>query len=43
MAALPWREGPRVVLWVANLTAKPLSVRMTSQLRVSVLDVAGLE
>jgi hypothetical protein len=46
-AALAWREGPRVVLWLANLTAEPLAVRMTgaedARLQASVLDASGFE
>jgi hypothetical protein len=46
-AALAWRDGPRVVLWLANLTAEPLTVRMTgiedARLQASVLDASGFE
>ena len=47
MAALAWREGPRVVLWLANLTAEPVTIRMTgiedARLQASVLDASGFE
>jgi hypothetical protein len=46
-AALAWREGPRVVLWLANLTAEQLTVRVTgiedARLQASVLDASGFE
>jgi hypothetical protein len=46
-AALAWREGPRVVLWLANLTAEPLTIRMTgiedARLQASLLDAYGFE
>jgi hypothetical protein len=47
VAALAWREGPRVVLWVANLTAGPLTVRMAgiedARVQASVVDASGFE
>jgi hypothetical protein len=47
MAALAWREGARVVLWLANLTAEPLTIRIggveDAQLQASVLEAAGFE
>jgi D-apionolactonase len=46
-AALAWLEGPRVVLWLANLTAGPMTIRMTgigdARLQASVLDASGFE
>ena len=46
-AALAWREGLRVVLWLANLAAEPLTIRMTgiedARLQASLLDAAGFE
>ncbi|MBV9287293.1 MAG: hypothetical protein JO288_05630, partial [Hyphomicrobiales bacterium] len=45
--ALAWRDGPRVVLWLANLTPEPLRVRMTgvedARLQASILDASGFE
>jgi hypothetical protein len=47
MAALAWREGARAVLWLANLTAEPLTVRMAgfqdARLQASVLDSSSFE
>ena len=46
-AALAWREGPRVVLWLANLTAEPLTIRLMgiedARLQASLLDADGFE
>jgi hypothetical protein len=46
-SGLAWRDDKRVVLWLANLTAEPLTIRMTmnedSPLRASVLDAAEFE
>jgi hypothetical protein len=46
-AALAWREGQRVVLWLANLTAEPLTIRMTgiegARLQASLLDASTFE
>ena len=47
VAALAWREGARIVLWLANLTAEPLTVPVTgiedARLQASLLDVSGFE
>jgi hypothetical protein len=47
VAALAWRDGLRVVLWLANITAEPLTVRMTgiedARLQASLLDASGFE
>jgi hypothetical protein len=47
VAALAWRDGSRLVLWLANLTPKPLTVRLTgveeTRLQASVLDTFGFE
>jgi hypothetical protein len=41
-AGLAWREDTRIVLWLANLTAEPLTIRMAGfedvRLQASVLD-----
>ena len=46
-AALAWREGARIVLWLANLTAEPLTIRMggfeDARLQASVLDSSAFE
>ena len=46
-AALAWREGDRVVLWLANLTAEPLELRIgglgESGRRLSVIDASAFE
>jgi hypothetical protein len=46
-AALAWREGGRVVLWLANLTAEPLAFHVTGlgdvSRRLSVIDAASFE
>jgi D-apionolactonase len=46
-AALAWREGARSVLWLANLTAKPLTIRLGGvnepRLQASVLDSSAFE
>jgi hypothetical protein len=46
-AALAWREDTRVVLWLANLTAEPLTIRTRglegSRRQASVLDSSGFE
>jgi D-apionolactonase len=47
VAALAWREGARIVLWLANLTAEPLTIRMAgfedARLKASVLDSSAFE
>ena len=47
MAALAWREGVRVVLWLANLASEPLTARMTglgrARLQASILDASSFE
>jgi hypothetical protein len=47
LTALAWREGARAVLWLANLTAEPLNIRLTGveskPLQASLLDAAGFE
>jgi hypothetical protein len=47
VAALAWREGARVVLWLANLTAEPRTIRMAgfedARLKASVLDSSAFE
>ena len=47
VAALAWREGARIVLWLANLTADPLTIRMSgfedAPLQASVLDSSAFE
>ena len=44
---LAWREGARSVLWLANLTAEPLTIRMGSfedaRLQATVLDSSAFE
>jgi len=46
-AALAWREGARSVLWLANLTAEPLTIRLGGanepRLQASVLDSSAFE
>jgi D-apionolactonase len=46
-AALAWREGERTVLWLANLGAAPLALRIEglgeAGRRLSVIDVATFE
>jgi D-apionolactonase len=46
-AALAWREGARSVLWLANLSAEPLTIRMGGvnelRLQASVLDSRAFE
>jgi hypothetical protein len=46
-AALAWREGVRSVLWLANLTAEPLTIRLgvanEPRLQASVLDSSAFE
>lgn len=46
-AALAWREGARTMLWLANLTAEPLTIRLRgfdgAQLQASVLDASAFE
>ncbi|HZZ60094.1 MAG TPA: hypothetical protein VFE63_02840 [Roseiarcus sp.] len=46
-AALAWRVGARVVLWLANLTAEPLTIDMRglgrARLQASVLDGSAFE
>jgi D-apionolactonase len=47
MAALAWREGVSVVMWLANLTAEPLTIGIRglgrARLRASVLDASAFE
>ena len=47
IAALAWREGARTVLWLANLTPDPLTIRMRgfedAPLQASVLDSSAFE
>jgi hypothetical protein len=47
VAALAWREGGRVVLWLANLTAEPLQVQVDGldgqSRRLSIIDVSVFE
>ena len=47
VARLAWREGTHIVLWLANLTADPLTIRMSgfedSPLQASVLDSSAFE
>ena len=46
-AALAWREDGRIVLWLANLTAEPQTIRIGgvegARLQASVLDASGFE
>jgi hypothetical protein len=46
-AALAWRQGVRIVLWVANLTAEPVTIRVGSlegaRLQASVLNSSAFE
>jgi hypothetical protein len=46
-AALAWREGARSVLWLANLAAEPLAIRLggfeDARLQASVLDTCAFE
>ena len=47
VAALAWREDTRIVLWLANLAAEPLTIRMAglqdARLQASVLDSSSFE
>jgi hypothetical protein len=47
VAALAWREGARIVLWLGNLTAEPLTIRLQgldeARLEASVLDSSTFE
>ncbi|HEY1886705.1 MAG TPA: hypothetical protein VGG86_11745 [Roseiarcus sp.] len=47
VAALAWREGARSVVWLANLTAEPLTIRLgglgDGRLQGSVLDSSTFE
>jgi len=47
VAALAWREGARIVLWLANLTAEPLTIHMAgfqnARLTASVFDPSTFE
>jgi hypothetical protein len=47
VAALAWREGARIVLWLANLTAEPLTIHMAgfqnARLKASVFDPSTFE
>jgi hypothetical protein len=47
VGGLAWQEGARIVLWLANLTAEPLTVRMAGfedvRLQASVLDSSAFE
>jgi hypothetical protein len=47
VARLAWREGTHTVLWLANLTADPLTIRMSgfedAPLQASVLDSSAFE
>jgi hypothetical protein len=47
VARLAWREGTHIVLWLANLTADPLTIRMSgfedAPLQASVLDSSAFE
>jgi hypothetical protein len=47
VARLAWREGTHIVLWLANLTADPLTIRMSGfedvPLQASVLDSSAFE
>ncbi len=47
VAALAWREAARIVLWLANLTAEPLTIHMAgfqnARLKASVLDPSTFE
>ena len=44
---LAWREGARVVLWIANFTAEPQTVRVGglegARLQASVVDASAFE
>lgn len=46
-AALAWREGARTVLWLANLSAEPMTIRLSglhgARLQASVLDASAFE
>jgi D-apionolactonase len=46
-AAFAWRQGARSVLWLANLTAEPLTIRLGGmaepRLQASVLDSSAFE
>ena len=47
VATLAWREDTRLVLWLANLTAKPLTIRLggfdDARRQASILDSAAFE
>jgi hypothetical protein len=47
VARLAWREGTHIVLWLANLTADPLTIRISgfedAPLQASVLDSSAFE
>ena len=47
VATLAWREGPRIVLWLGNLTAEPLTICLQglddARLKASVLDSSVFE
>jgi hypothetical protein len=47
VAALAWREGARIVLWLANLTAEPLTIRTAgfqdARLKASFSDPSTFE
>lgn len=47
IAALAWREGEGVVLWLANLTAGPLTIHMRGfgrvRIQASILDASAFE
>jgi hypothetical protein len=47
VARLAWREGTHIVLWLGNLSADPLTIRMSgfedSPLQASVLDSSAFE
>jgi hypothetical protein len=47
LVALAWREGARIVLWLANLTAEPLTIRTAgfqeARLKASFSDPSTFE
>ncbi len=47
IAALAWREGVGIVLWLANLTAEPLTIGIRghgrARMQASILDAAAFE
>jgi D-apionolactonase len=47
VATLAWREDTRIVLWLANLAAAPMTIRMAglqdARLQASVLDSSSFE